>query len=87
MLQYACVGRSALKEAKTPDYDVRLGLLLTEDVVTFGYDIGILLTKEVAPLAVIIGLLLINAVITYSFNIDVQLTKKKWWPLTVMSYF
>jgi len=29
MLHYACVGRCALKEVKTRDYDVGLGLLLT----------------------------------------------------------
>ena len=44
MLQYACVGRSALKEVKTPNYDVWLGPILTEDTVTFGYDIGLILT-------------------------------------------
>jgi len=76
MLQYACVGRSALKGVKPPDYIVQLGLLLTEDMVTFGYDIGVLLIKEVAPLAVIIGLLLIKAVITFSYNMRVLLTKK-----------
>jgi hypothetical protein len=58
MVQCACVGRSALKEVKTPDYNLQLGLILTEDMVTFGYDIGVLLIKEVAPLAVIIDLLL-----------------------------
>jgi hypothetical protein len=34
MLHYACVGRSALKEVKTLDCDVGLGLLLTEDALT-----------------------------------------------------
>lgn len=76
MLQYAYVGRSALKEVKTPDSNVKLGLLLTEDMVTFGYVIGVLLIKEVAPLAVIIGLLLINAAITSSCNMGVLLTNK-----------
>jgi hypothetical protein len=85
MLQYACVGRSALKEVKNPDYDVRLGPLLTEDMVNFGYDIGLILIKEVAALAVIIGLLLINALITSSFNMGVLLTKL-WWSVTMMSY-
>jgi hypothetical protein len=55
---------------------VIIGLLLTEDLVNFGYDIGILLIKEVAMLAVIIDLLLINALITSSFNMGVLLTKK-----------
>jgi hypothetical protein len=34
MLHYACVGGSVLKEVKTRDCDVGLGLLLTEDAVT-----------------------------------------------------
>jgi hypothetical protein len=54
-------------------------------MVNFGYDIGLILIKEVAPLAVIIGLLLINALITSSFNMGVLLTKI-WWSLTMMSY-
>lgn len=49
---------------------------VNRSMVTFGFDIGLLLIKEGAPLAAIIGLLLIKSVITSSYNMGVLLTKK-----------